>query len=117
VDVDLPLHLKPLAARMVPGVWPTAQPCNPHFRLLTSMRSVFLGCWPCSGSTELNRRMRTRMYVGVARGEWVTTPPMPIGGCYSEGIFAALAFSFSNSFWVVCQAFCFFLVIMGGVTA
>src|ERR1035437_5514154 len=51
---------------MVPGVWPTARPCSPHFRLLTSIRSVFLGCWTYSSSTELNRRMRTRMYGGVA---------------------------------------------------
>ncbi len=37
--------------------------------LLTSIRSVFLGCWMCSSSTELNRRMRTRMYGGVAGEE------------------------------------------------
>jgi len=28
--------------------------------------------------TALNRRMRTRMYGGVAGESWVTTPPMPI---------------------------------------
>src|SRR5213080_2923212 len=37
---DLPSRLRPQAARMVPGVWPTARPCSPHFRLLTSTRSV-----------------------------------------------------------------------------
>jgi RNA-directed DNA polymerase len=41
---------------------------SPHFRLLTSIRSVFLGCWTYSSSTELNRRMRTRMYGGVSMG-------------------------------------------------
>jgi hypothetical protein len=30
------------------------------------MRSAFHGCWMCFSSTELNRRMRTRMYGGVA---------------------------------------------------
>src|SRR6266576_5422615 len=60
---------------MVPGVWPTARLCSLHFRLLTSMRSVFLGCWMCSSSTELNRRMRTRMYGGVA-GE--SRRPLPL---------------------------------------
>jgi RNA-directed DNA polymerase len=46
------MRLKPLAVRMVPGVWPTARLCSPHFRLLTSMRSVFLGCWTRSSSTD-----------------------------------------------------------------
>src|SRR5947207_15658920 len=63
---DLPLRLKPPAVRMVPGVWLTARPCHWLFPLLTSTRSVFLGCWTRSSLTELNRRMRTRMYGGVA---------------------------------------------------
>jgi hypothetical protein len=51
---------------MGPGAWPTARLCSPHFRLLTSIRAVSLGCWTYSNSTELNRRMRTRLYGGVA---------------------------------------------------
>ena len=66
---DLPLRLKPPAVRMVPGVWLTARPCHWLFPLLTSTRSVFLGCWTRSSLTELNRRMRTRMYGGVAGEE------------------------------------------------
>ena len=48
------------------GPWPTARLCSPPFRLLTSTRAVFPGCWTSSSLTELNRRMRTRMYGGVA---------------------------------------------------
>src|SRR5438552_6437891 len=72
---DMPSRHKPPAVPMGPGAWPTARPCSPHFRLLTSMLSVFLGCWTCSSSTELNRRMRTRMYGGVA-GE--SGRPLPL---------------------------------------
>jgi len=59
------------------GPWRLAhsRPCSPPFRLLTSIRSVFHGCWMCSSSTELNRRMRTRMYGGVA-GE--SGRPLPL---------------------------------------
>ncbi len=54
----------------VPGLWPTARLCPPPFRLLTATPSVFLGCWTCSSSTELNRRMRTRTYGGVSMGRY-----------------------------------------------
>ena len=59
-------RLKPPAVPMDHGASPTVRPCRLRFRLLTSMRSVFLDCWTRSSSTELNRRMRTRMYGGVA---------------------------------------------------
>ncbi len=48
------------------GPWRTVLPCPRLSRLLTSMRSVFHDCGMASSSTELNRRMRTRMYGGVA---------------------------------------------------
>src|SRR6266487_7066468 len=72
---DMTSRHKPPAVPMAPGAWPTARPCSLHSRLLTSMLSVFLGCWTCSSSTELNRRMRTRMYGGVA-GE--SGRPLPL---------------------------------------
>jgi hypothetical protein len=64
------------------GPWRLAhsRPCSPPFRLLTSIRSVFHGCWMCSSSTELNRRMRTRMYGGVA-GE--SGRPLPLCRLYA----------------------------------
>jgi len=46
-----------------------------HFPLLTSTRSVFHDCLNCFSSTELNRRMRTRMSGGVA-GE--SGRPLPL---------------------------------------
>jgi hypothetical protein len=57
---------KPLAAPMVLGDCRTVQLCSPLFRLLTLTRSDFHACWTSTSVTELNRRMRTRMYGGVA---------------------------------------------------
>ncbi|TMF84274.1 MAG: hypothetical protein E6I07_12505, partial [Chloroflexi bacterium] len=59
---DMTSRHKPPAVPMAPGAWPTARLCSPPFRLLTSTRAVFPGCWTSSSLTELNRRMRTRMY-------------------------------------------------------
>src|SRR5664279_1904175 len=81
-NIGQPSRPKPPAVPMGPGAWPTARLCRPHFRLLTSLRSVFLGCWMCSSSTELNRRMRTRMYGGVA-GEGGR--PLPLCRLVSSG--------------------------------
>src|SRR6201984_3598743 len=59
--------------------------CSPHFRLLTSIRAVFLGCWTYSNSTELNRRMRTRMYGGVPGGGGGAPPLCRLSGFYPGG--------------------------------
>jgi len=57
------------------GASPTVRPWHLRFRLLTATLSVFRDCWIASSSTELNRRMRTRMYGGVA-GE--SGGPLPL---------------------------------------
>jgi RNA-directed DNA polymerase len=57
---------KPPAAPMVLGDFRTARPCRWLYLLLTLTRSGFPGCWMSASVTELNRRMRTRMYGGVA---------------------------------------------------
>jgi RNA-directed DNA polymerase len=41
---DMTSRHKPPAVPMAPGAWPTVRLCSPHFQLLTSIRSVFLGC-------------------------------------------------------------------------
>src|SRR5713226_4854761 len=53
------------AAHTALGIWRTVQPSLSRFPLLTSIRSVFLGC-SMPMRNPLNRRTRTRIYGGCA---------------------------------------------------
>src|SRR5512142_2355643 len=60
------------------GDWRTVRPCNALFLSLTSTRSVFRDCWTL---LQLNRTEPPYADPHVrwcGRGEWATTPPMPI---------------------------------------
>jgi len=75
---ELTLRHRPPVVPMDLGAWRTVQPCPSHCRLLTSTRSAFRACWRL---LQLNRTEPPYADPHVrwcGRGEWVTTPPMPI---------------------------------------
>ena len=64
MSVGISLH-KRRAVLTALGIWRTVRPCILRFPSLTLIRLVYLAC-SMAMRNPLNRRMRTRMYGGVA---------------------------------------------------